>query len=229
MDERTSGTDIPLGTTRASELNEPSGRGPKDAVREKAREIGQRASERAQTTVSEQKDRATSELGAVAFALRDAATRLEGENMMSGRLIRSAAERLDDFSRNLETRDLDGLLLSTRQWARRNPAAFIGAAVAVGFLASRFLKASEREDSWDGDGTDAYGAMDDFSDDYEGLDYTGSSGYAGSAGYSGSTGSPGTGYGTGSGSGIGGGYTPGSGTGSFGTGSSGDGGSNGRA
>jgi hypothetical protein len=153
MDQRTSGSDIPIGTTRASELNESGGRGTTDTVRDKAREIGHAATERAQAAIGQQKERATSELGAVAFALRDAATRLEGENMMSGRLIRSAAERLDDFSRRLETRDVNGLMWETRNWARHNPAVFMGAAVALGFLASRFLKASEepRFYGWEGD------------------------------------------------------------------------------
>ncbi|HEY0593008.1 MAG TPA: hypothetical protein VGF40_14645 [Thermoanaerobaculia bacterium] len=153
MDQRTSGSDIPIGTTRASELNESGGRGTTDTVRDKAREIGHIATERAQAAIGQQKERATSELGAVAFALRDAATRLEGDNMMSGRFIRTAAERLDDFSRRLESRDLDGLMWETRAWARRNPAVFMGAAVALGFLASRFLKASEepRSYGWEGD------------------------------------------------------------------------------
>ncbi len=142
MDQRTSGSDIPIGTTRASELND-SIRGTAGNVRDRAREVGQKAAEQAQAAIGQQKERATSELGAVAFALRDAATRLEGENMMSGRLIRTAAERLDDFSRRLESRDLEGLMWETRSWARRNPAVFMGAAVALGFLASRFLKASE--------------------------------------------------------------------------------------
>jgi hypothetical protein len=149
MDQRTSGTDIPIGTTRASELNESASTG---AVKEKAREIGHRASERAHAAASEQKERATSELGAVASALRDASQRLDDDNMMSGRLIRTAAERLDDFSQRLERRDIDGLMRETRQWARRSPAAFMGAAVAIGFLASRFLKASEQSsEPWDED------------------------------------------------------------------------------
>lgn len=158
MDQRTSGTDIPIGTTRASELNEAETRGAKGAVKQKARELGQRASERAHEAASEQKERATSELGAVASALRDASQRLDDENMMSGRFIRGAAERLDEFSQRLDRRDIDGLMRETRQWARRSPAAFMGAAVAVGFLASRFLKASEEsgDSQWDDDSANEY-------------------------------------------------------------------------
>ncbi|HEU5163559.1 MAG TPA: hypothetical protein VFV54_10465 [Thermoanaerobaculia bacterium] len=214
MDQRTSGTDIPIGTTRASEINE--GRGTTETVKEKAREIGQKATARAQSAVSEQKERATSELGAVAFALRDAATRLDGENMMSGRLIRGAAERLDDFSRRLESRDLDGIVRETRQWARRSPAAFMGAAVAIGFLASRFLKASERPGGMEPLGGyapdyDPYTATED----YSGLEYSGGSGNS----------SRGTGFTPGAS-----GYTPGSGSGgSFGGGMTGGGGTDGRS
>lgn len=217
MDQRTSGTDIPIGTTRASEINE--GRGTKDTVKDKAREMGHKATERAQSAVSEQKERATGELGAVAFALRDAATRLDGENMMSGRLIRSAAERLDDFSRRLESRDVEGIVRETRQWARRSPAAFMGAAVALGFLASRFLKASERPrgmEPWGGHEPeyDSYITTEDYTAQ-SGLDYSGGAGYSSGSG---------TGYTPGT---SGSGSTPGSG--SFGSGTTGGGGNDGRA
>ena len=211
MDQRTSGTDIPIGTTRASELNE--GRGTTETVKEKAREMGQKATERAQSALSEQKERATSELGAVAFALRDAATRLDGDNMMSGRLIRGAAERLDDFSRRLESRDVEGIVRETRQWARRSPAAFMGAAVALGFLASRFLKASEHPR-----GTEPWGG---YESDYD--PYTATEGYTAHSATDYATGG-GTGYASGTGSA---GYTPGSG--SFGGGTPGSGGNDGRS
>jgi hypothetical protein len=222
MDQRTSGTDIPIGTTRASEINDPAAnRGTAGSIKEKAREMGQKATERAQSAVSEQKERATSELGAVAFALRDAATRLEGENMMSGRFVRSAAERLDDFSRRLESRDLNGLMWETRTWARRNPAMFMGAAVALGFLASRFLKASEepRGGGWEG----GY----EYEPDYTPYDASGIEEYPLSAPRAGENDlATGTGYTGGTGSS----FTPSSGGGSFGSGTSGSGGgNNGRA
>ena len=50
--------------------------------------------------------------------------------------------RLESFSRSLDGKDLDGVVRDVETFARRNPAAFLGSAVAIGFLASRFLKSS---------------------------------------------------------------------------------------
>lgn len=163
MDQRIPGADTPIGTTRASEIGNESGRSTVDQVKDKARQAGSKAADRLESAVGQQKQRATGELGAIADALRQAGNNLDSGNNMSGRFISAAADRIDDLSTRLDNRDMTEMVGEVRRWARRNPGAFVGAAVAVGFIASRFLKASE-EDRYDG-----FGGYDDFESEDIGM------------------------------------------------------------
>lgn len=149
----------PIGTTRSSELGS-EGDGKERArqkaqdAKDKAKGMASQAKERARSKGEQQKARATDEIETLATALHDAGSQLDREDMASGRFIHAAADRLQNFSERLDSRDVDGLVREGRQWARRNPAAFLGSAVAIGFLASRFMKASS-DDEWDDDGYDS--------------------------------------------------------------------------
>lgn len=152
--------DTPIGTTRSSELGSERGdtkdkaRHAAEQTRDKAKDMAGQAKERARSTGEQQKGRATDEIEMLATALHDAGSRLDREDMATGKFIHAAADRLQDFSTRLDSRDIDGLVREGRQWARRNPTAFLGSAVAVGFLASRFLKASSDDNEWDDYGYD---------------------------------------------------------------------------
>lgn len=82
----------------------------------------------------------------LAGALRMAGRQLEQERRQGGsHLARHAADTLEQFSDSLRRKDLGGLALEAENFARRQPAAFIGAAMFAGFLAMRFLKSSQAE------------------------------------------------------------------------------------
>ena len=219
MDQRIPGAETPVGTTRASELGDEPVRSRSEQVKQKAREVGQQATERIESAASERIDQATGEIGALASALREAGGRLSGESMMSGKLIRGAADKLEELSSRLDNRDLNDMVGEVRRWARRNPGAFVGAAVAVGFLASRFVKASEVSDGYDFDSFESDGEFRRGSMDTE-L-YRGSvgnqTGDTMSTYGAGSTG--GTSYGATGDFGSGAGYGSGMGSGSAGSGS----------
>lgn len=150
-------SNTPSGTTRSSERkSERDGRDrtreAAEQVRETARDLTGQAKQKARAKGEEQKARATDEIQMLATALHEAGSKLDREDMASGGFIHAAAERLDDLSTRLDRRDVDGLIREGRQWARRHPTAFLGSAVAAGFLASRFLKASaDDEAEWDDD------------------------------------------------------------------------------
>ncbi|MBW3671915.1 MAG: hypothetical protein KY432_09640, partial [Acidobacteria bacterium] len=149
----------PIGTTRSSELgSEGDGkeraRQTAEDARDKAKEMASKARDNARSKGEQQKARATDEIEMLATALHDAGSQLDRQDMATGRFIHAAADRLQNFSERLDSRDVDGLVREGRQWARRNPAAFLGSAVAVGFLASRFLKATPEDDEWDDYGYD---------------------------------------------------------------------------
>lgn len=150
----------PIGTTRSSELGSEGdakerARHTAEDAKNKAKGMASEAKERARSKGEQQKARATDEIEMLATALRDAGSQLDREDMATGRFIHAAADRLQNFSERLDSRDVDGLVREGRQWARRNPAAFLGSAVAIGFLASRFMKASSDDSEWEDYGYDS--------------------------------------------------------------------------
>ena len=58
-----------------------------------------------------------------------------------------AADQVERFAGYLRENDVDSLLNDGRNFARRNPAVFLGGAATLGFLATRFLKSSSDEGS----------------------------------------------------------------------------------
>jgi hypothetical protein len=56
--------------------------------------------------------------------------------------VEKAADHIEGWSRRLREKDIDELLTDVQQFARRQPAVFIGSAFAAGIVAARFLKSS---------------------------------------------------------------------------------------
>src|SRR3546814_8495932 len=61
---------------------------------------------------------------------------------MVGEYADQAARGREGFAQTLREKDLDGLVEDVGDFARRQPALFLGGAVALGFAMSRFLKTS---------------------------------------------------------------------------------------
>jgi ElaB/YqjD/DUF883 family membrane-anchored ribosome-binding protein len=82
-------------------------------------------------------------LRSVADTLHDAARRLDdGGSGFAARYADRAADQVDHFADRLKDATVRDMLNETERFARRHPEAFIGLAVATGFLAVRFLKSS---------------------------------------------------------------------------------------
>lgn len=111
-------------------------------LKSQADELIQAAKQRAKDVASEQKDAAAAQLGSISRGLRDAAEAMHGDSELAGRYAGRAAEGLERLSQDLSGADFDELVTRTESYARRNPAVFMGAAVAAGFLFARFLKSS---------------------------------------------------------------------------------------
>lgn len=113
------------------------------AVKERAGAIWDDAKETARTKMNQQKDAAAEGLGEVAGALRDAARRQRGDGAGEplARLTGSAADGLERLSNTLRNKDVGAMLRDMDKFARNQPVAFFGLALAAGFLAVRFLKA----------------------------------------------------------------------------------------
>lgn len=107
----------------------------RDTVRDKATGLAEGAFDK-------QKGTALGELGNVASALRRAGGELSENNSVAAQLVSTIADRVEGVGRSLEGKNLTDVVGDVEQFARRNPGAFIGGAIALGFLASRFIKSS---------------------------------------------------------------------------------------
>ena len=107
----------------------------KETVREKASSLAGGAFEK-------QKGTALGELDNVASALRKAGSELGDSSGIAGKLVSTIADRVESAGRSLDGKELGDVVDDLERFARRNPATFISGAIAVGFLASRFLKSS---------------------------------------------------------------------------------------
>jgi hypothetical protein len=81
----------------------------------------------------------------VAGALREAAQRRDDGDGLA-RLGTSAADGLERLSSALRNKDVGTMLRDVESFARQQPVAFFGLALAAGFLAVRFVKSGERRD-----------------------------------------------------------------------------------
>lgn len=87
------------------------------------------------------------EVQSLAGALREASQKLnEGEaaSRLGALALDQAARQLENLGRSMDGKDLDDLVAGIERIARRNPAAFLGTAAAIGFLGARFLKSTSR-------------------------------------------------------------------------------------
>jgi hypothetical protein len=106
--------------------------------------------QRASAQLDSQKGRATEGLSVVANAVRGTTTQLRNEQHdVIAQYIESAADRIDRLSATLRDKDVNELLSDLRDFARRQPALFVGGSFAVGLLAARFLKSSNRDSAED--------------------------------------------------------------------------------
>src|SRR3954452_6945824 len=134
--------------------------------------------------------------------VRRASYEFDGQLPQAGHYIRQAAAQINNVSDALRTRDISELGGDVQEFARKQPAAFFGAAVLAGFAAVRFFKsAPERSDYNSGmtrsntGGQMASNAGSSYSGGSSGTPYSGGSSgpYTGGSAGRGSTGGMNTG------------------------------------
>ena len=117
----------------------------KHTVANVASQATERASEKVESGLARGKDRTAQALGAVAQSLRAFGSELRTHNEEGiGRFVDRTADRADQLVNRLNNADPHSLIDDVEDFARREPAVFIGGAIAVGLLAARFLKSSRR-------------------------------------------------------------------------------------
>jgi hypothetical protein len=114
-----------------------------EEVTREAREAGEEIKEQAYSTADRQKDAAAQQMGGWAQALRTASDdlRKRGQDIAAG-YVGHAADGLERASGTVRTRDVDDLIGTVEDFARRQPVAFLGGAVAAGVGLARFMRSS---------------------------------------------------------------------------------------
>jgi hypothetical protein len=92
-----------------------------------------------------QKDRATDGVSSVTQAVRQSTQQLrDSQHDTIAQYVEKTVDQIDRFTERLKQKDVNELMRDAQQFARRNPAVFVGAAFGVGVVAARFLKSSHR-------------------------------------------------------------------------------------
>jgi hypothetical protein len=125
-----------------------------DIARDKLNEATEAAKDVATGTVDQLKDRAREQQRSGAdfierFAgnIRDAARAFDHDAPYAARGIDSAAKYVEDAAEKIRNGSFRDLVDGATDFAKRQPAAFLGLSVLAGFAAIRFLKASGGQSS----------------------------------------------------------------------------------
>lgn len=113
-----------------------------EAAASAARDLAEDARETATATAEQGKQRAAGQLDRVASALETSARQLGPDDVWLAEIVQRTAGQLKSASQHLHDQDLRGLAREASELARTHPAAFLGASVALGFVAARVAKAN---------------------------------------------------------------------------------------
>lgn len=112
-----------------------------------AKEVASGAADRVQEQVHEQQRSGADFVERFTTNIRDAARAFESDAPFAARGINSAAEYVEDAAERIRNGSFRDLVDGATDFAKRQPAAFLGISVLAGFAAIRFLKASGGEPS----------------------------------------------------------------------------------
>lgn len=153
-----------------------------EQVREKAQELGHRAMDQAKSTAESAKQRAESmadegcnrlagRMEGVARALRQTATAMnDDENGDLSNITNQLGSQVEKMSSWLKDHDTRDVIWRVENFARRQPAVFLGGAFVIGLAAARFLKSSssrERDYGYDTDVSSPELGRPDYYGEYE--------------------------------------------------------------
>ena len=133
-----------------------------ESVRDEAIGLGTTLKQGLTDQVELQKNGIADRLGLVAERVQATAGDLRGHEAWLGSLLGRGASELQGIADEIRRNDVPGILGSVEVFARRQPALFMGATVALGFALTRFVGAGpverdDRSESWRDDYRDAFG------------------------------------------------------------------------
>jgi hypothetical protein len=111
-------------------------------VQEKGAEVADAVRTKADDLANQGKQAGADKAQGFAGAVRRVADDLETTSPEIAKHVRTAADSIEGIAGSLRERSVGSLIEEVSGFARRQPAAFIGAAVLAGFAVSRFAKSS---------------------------------------------------------------------------------------
>jgi len=112
-----------------------------ETAKTQARDMADTVSTEATNYANQARDTAADEVKGVASALRTAADEMRSGSPQE-RSFSQLADGLADVSDSMRGKDLGEMVSDLNGFAKRNPMAFLGGAALLGFVATRFAKAS---------------------------------------------------------------------------------------
>jgi hypothetical protein len=123
-------------------------------ARQQAGELANRGGEQVKSQLANQKHQASQRMMPVQTALRETGQQLRKQGQGPGaEYADKAADQVERFAGYLRETSVDEITDEVRGFARRNSTLFVGSAIALGFLGTRFLKSSSQGGASAGGGT----------------------------------------------------------------------------
>lgn len=144
-DEPSTGTDLGGGSssTAVQERVQETARQATGQVQEKAQQAKGQASEKLREQVDQRSTQAAEQVQPMANALRKTGEQLRNEgNDQPAKVADAVAERIERLGSYLQEADSDRMLSDVESFGRRRPWLLAAGGAVLGFVASRFLKAS---------------------------------------------------------------------------------------
>jgi len=123
--------------------------------------------DKARGVAEDQKTFVAGQVGGIADAMSRVADDLETSNGPSAHYARMIADNAEQLSSAIRDKSVDQLIGMAQDFGRKQPAAFIGAAALLGFVASRFVMASANRPASQPDATQSTGSASSIGDGYD--------------------------------------------------------------
>ena len=118
----------------------------KERVQEVSKQAKSQTREQLRSQINERSTQVGDQAATAAHAVRRASEQLRTEgNDRAANVIDAVADRGDRFGAYLRQADGDQILRDVEDFARKQPWLMVGGSAVVGFLASRFMKATSRD------------------------------------------------------------------------------------
>ena len=111
-------------------------------AKQAASSLASEATQRTKGLLNQQVAAGADLVGHVANSAKSAADSLDRNAPQLAGLVRSAADRIEDFSRDIRGQSVDELMKAASDFTRRQPAMVFGLASVAGFFLFRLLKSS---------------------------------------------------------------------------------------